>query len=552
MPKRAMPGMVLILFCANIFQPACVVAQHEAHQYETVELSFESNLTYANPYTDADVQVRFINDSKDTLWRPAFWDGMKTWKVRFASPETNGKWTWTTFCSDSTNKGLHMRPGRIAVTGATSANLPAANGTLKMSPGKRNLVFASGKPFLMVANTLWASPFRATTAQIEMAASHLQAEGFNTVLLAVIQTDINATGPDERNVEQGFKRAFNDLPSKHLNEINVSYFRYLDEIIRIYRSHGLVPVFAPLLHGYGWKGKQSIGNSVQPAEYVRYMKYLLGRYGSEAAMWLLSVDGGGYGPGIEDCGKMLEAMDCYHQPTGLHYSPCDDYIAGWAKDLLNKEFYCLHENKTHQDATWLNFQWAQTGHDGKHLYHKVNKMYDNLPVKAVADGESTYEGMNGAKAGLGWWQGEDAWNQLLHGGTMGVVYGAAGLWQWKITPGETGWETWTDQPKNWETAMDMEGSKYVGLIAKILQPYSLTDIERRWNIVKNNPVLTNGKLWICFLPAGGKIRFKKAMHHIHAKWIDPKTGNEINGEKPGQRIFRVAKGEPAVLIITKE
>ena len=34
-------------------------------------------------------------------------------------------------------------------------------------------------------------------------------------------------------------------------------------------------------------------------------------------------------------------------------------------------------------------------------------MYSNQPIKAVMDGESTYEGMGGGKHGLGWWQGED-------------------------------------------------------------------------------------------------------------------------------------------------
>jgi hypothetical protein len=124
-------------------------------------------------------------------------------------------------------------------------------------------------------------------------------------------------------------------------------------------------------------------------------------------MWLLSVDGSGLAPGIVECGEMLEEWDGYAQPTGLHYNPCDDFLAGWAVGLPDPERYCLHGNRTHQDA-WLDFQWAQTGHDGLHLYHKVEKMHDNRPTKAVANGEPTYEGMNGGKSGLGWWQGEEA------------------------------------------------------------------------------------------------------------------------------------------------
>jgi len=39
-------------------------------------------------------------------------------------------------------------------------------------------------------------------------------------------------------------------------------------------------------------------------------------------------------------------------------------------------------------------------------------------IKACLNGEPTYEGMNAGENGLGWWQGEEAWNQLLHGGTQ--------------------------------------------------------------------------------------------------------------------------------------
>jgi hypothetical protein len=59
--------------------------------------------------------------------------------------------------------------------------------------------------------------------------------------------------------------------------------------------------------------------------------------------------------------------------------------------------------------------------------------------KKHASRRATYEGMNAGRNGLGWWQGEEAWNQLMHGGTMESYYGAACLWQWKSTPDEPGW-----------------------------------------------------------------------------------------------------------------
>jgi hypothetical protein len=69
----------------------------------------------------------------------------------------------------------------------------------------------------------------------------------------------------------------------------------------------------------------------------------------------------------------------------------------------------------------------------------------------------------------------------MPGGTMGVVYGAAGLWQWKITRDEAGCETWTDQPLSWSEAAEMEGARYVGLVGTLLKGLDLTDIERRGN-----------------------------------------------------------------------
>ena len=399
-----------------------------------------------------------------------------------------------------------------------------------MSPKHRNLVQRSGKTFLVVGDTPWAIPFRATTEQVAIYAKDRQQKGFNTALLMTLQPDTKAEGPDARNTDQGFKRAFRDLSQGHLNQINIDYFQYFDGLVAQLIEHEIVPVYQPVFHGFGWKGLQVLGTTIAPEEYVRYTKYLLARYGSMPAIWLIAGDHDGNDPGVKESGEMLEAWDCYAQPVGLHYNPCDDYLAEWAKNDPSK--HCMHYNKTHQEAAWLDFQWAQTGHGGDHLYHKVERMYENLPTKAVANGEPTYEGMNNGQNGLGWWQGEEAWMQMMHGGTMGVVYGAAGLWQWKISPGETGWDAWTDLPMNWQGAMALEGSKYVGLVGKILDGYDLADIEKRWDLAKGKPLLAKeGEIYLAYLANGGEIEIENLPDDLNYHWIDPKTGRS---EKTGQ------------------
>ena len=168
------------------------------------------------------------------------------------------------------------------------------------------------------------------------------------------------------------------------------------------------------------------------------------------------------------------------------------------------------------------------------------------------NGESTYEGMGEGKLGLGWWQGEDAWNQLMNGGTMGVVYGAASLWQWKITPDEPGWPEWTNAPMSWRQAMDLEGGKYVAYISRAFKGFDFTDMEKRWDLTEGNkPLLSNeGVFYISYLDNGGTIKIKNVPDNLPYYWFDPRTGEFTDtGKTPVDRTFNAPGNEPWVLVI---
>ncbi len=517
-------------------------------QWTTYETVITSNTTYDNPYTDVDVSFHFSNKAGITMVRPAFWDGENTWKVRFCPPDSEGVWNWVSFASNKNDTGLHQRSGAFESTPYTGNDSLIKNGLLHMSQDHRNVVHRSGKSFLVVADTPWAIPFRATNEQVLTYAKDRQNKGFNTALMMTLQPDMKAEGPNERNTDQGFKRAFTDLENGHINKIDVAYFHYYDRLVNTLLEHGIVPVFQPVFHGFGWKGQQVLGPQIEPEEYVRYTKYLLARYGSRPALWLIAADHDGNDPGVRESGEMLQEWDAYEQPVGIHYNPCDDYVAEWAVNDPTKR--CMHYNKTHQEKQWLDFQWTQTGHGAEHQYHKVEKMYENLPVKAVANGETTYEGMNAGKNGLGWWQGEDAWMQLMHGGTMGVVYGAAGLWQWKIAPDETGWTSWADQPLSWKGALHLEGATYVGLLGKVLNNFDLTDIQKKWGLAEGKPLLAKeGNLYISYLNEGGEVTIKGLPENGNYQWYDPKTGNIKQFGKVSGPAFKAPDKNPWVLVV---
>jgi hypothetical protein len=520
-----------------------------APQWQEVELAFTVSAAVGNPYTDIDFHVLFVN-GPDTLLRPAFWDGGEVWKVRFASPVDQGIWNWQVQAEGEVIAPVEPRNGQLKAVPYTGENALLRHGLLRMSEGGRNVVHADGVPFLLVGDTPWALPWRATRETATVYARNRQERGFNAALLMTICPDRDAEGPDARDTEHGFARAFSDIRDGHINVINTAYFQYLDSLVSILIDHGIVPVHQPVFHGYGWKGQNVLGWNMVPEEYARFCQYLVARYGARPAFWLVSGDSHGTNAGVEEGGIAVEKWDAYRQPTGLHYSPFDDYRGDW----MEPDAY-LHYNKSFQDAPWLDFQWCQTGHGGAHLYHKVERMYDNQPVKAVANGEPTYEGIRDPANGAGWWQGEEAWMQLMSGGTMGVVYGAGGLWNWKITPEESGWPEWANSNVSWREAIELEGSRYVGLLARAFEGLDFADLEKRWDLAGGSPCLAKtGQLYVCYLPEGkADITLEALPSGLEVFWFNPLTGASEPGgtTTEGSRNFVSPKPGPMVLIAAR-
>src|SRR5690606_34440841 len=215
------PALFLILLGCNPENGGGTVAP----QWEQVEIVFESEYTYANPYTDIEMYVVFRGPKGEELLRPAFWDGGKTWKVRFASPTASGVWTWRSVASDTTDTGLHGRTGRLRATEYRGDNGLIRHGLLRMSPGRRNVVHADGTPFVVVADSPWSLTHRGTPESVTVYARDRQEKGFNAALLMSVMPDQHADGPRDRTAIGGFDRGFEDLSEGHLNQPNVAYFQ---------------------------------------------------------------------------------------------------------------------------------------------------------------------------------------------------------------------------------------------------------------------------------------------------------------------------------------
>jgi hypothetical protein len=72
-----------------------------------------------------------------------------------------------------------------------------------------------------------------------------------------------------------------------LQQLNPEYFQTFDKLVGILVAHGIAPVFQPVFHGYGWKGRTVAGNVVSATDYARYCRYLVARFGARPAIWLV-------------------------------------------------------------------------------------------------------------------------------------------------------------------------------------------------------------------------------------------------------------------------
>ena len=363
----------------------------------------------------------FTHDSGRQLRRPVFWDGGTTYRVRFASTQPEGEWQWSIH-TDQADHDFTPASGTL-LAGPPVQDHPhraLSRGFVRAHPQAAVSGTATGRPHSLSSTPLGQCPSVQRFPTSRRTPSDRQAKGFNAVFLMSVQPDMNARGPVGRNVDEGFEIGFHDLAEGRLTKINIEYFQYFDKIIDSLVDHGITPVLQPVFHGFGWKGLDVAGPVVS-ARGVRPLLPL--SRGALTALARRSTcpcgDGSGPSHRLRPAAGEIQAWDAYGQPTGIHYRP-------------------HHRNDEHQDAEWLDFQSCQTGHVGDHVPDRLATMWAQRPPKAIMNGEPSYEHSGRHGVAEGWWQGHEAWSNLCAGALMGVAYGAASLWPWRLHPDEPG------------------------------------------------------------------------------------------------------------------
>jgi hypothetical protein len=87
---------------------------------------------------------------------------------------------------------------------------------------------------------------------------------------------------------------------------------------------------------------------------------------------------------------------------------------------------------------------------------------------------------------------------------MGVGYGAASLWQWRLHPDEPGHAAYFLPPTPAGERPSTSKARYVGLVGKILDGLPLADAEPCWDVSTNaRGLLDPNVLYVGYAEHGG-------------------------------------------------
>ncbi len=218
-------GVTAIYFDDVVVKPVDYEAIKEpvtsAETWYANEAVFVSNKWYEDAYHDVTVDLKLTNGHV-TYTIPCFWDGGLIWRARFVCPSV-GTWTYTTECSDQTNKGLNNQTSTIECIEYTGAYDIYKHGfvTAKYNNATRQKYFtyADGTPFFYLGDTHW---------------------NFDSEPIDAFKTVVNKRTQQGFTVYQSESGANSSIFHKGFNSSSLITIQKLDEKFQYVAEKGLV------------------------------------------------------------------------------------------------------------------------------------------------------------------------------------------------------------------------------------------------------------------------------------------------------------------------
>jgi Protein of unknown function (DUF4038)/Domain of unknown function (DUF5060)/Putative collagen-binding domain of a collagenase len=464
-----------------------------------------------NPDPSIGLLVRLTAPSGKRHQVSAFWDGGRTWRVRFM-PDEVGTWRFRTIAYPD-YAGLNANTGSFICRKTKDTNPFLRHGALRVSNDGTHLEHADGTPFFWLGDTAWNGALLSKSEDWNTYLQDRVAKKFTAIQFVTTQW---RSAPTNLEGEVAFT-------GKEKVQLNPAFFKRMDARIDALNAQGLLAV--PVLL-WAIKGDENPGWYLPEDQAILLEKYLVARYGAHHVVWIPAGDTTYREANGEKWRRISRAVfdGTKHAPVVQHPQGMQSYA----------EFFRAEK--------WLSFIGYQSGHGDNdatlNWLHSgpISKEWQLAPPRPFINLEPPYEdhvAYHSKQRHTAYTVRRACYWSLLNAPTAGVTYGAHGIWSWETTPKEPLLHQGTGIAKPWFDALKLPGSEQMKFMHELFASLRWWELRPAPDLLVGQATAPahfiaaaktlRGEAALVYLPVGGTVTLTAKA--VKADWFDPRTGH---------------------------
>jgi len=431
-------------------------------KWDRFEHSFKSSIAYSNALQEASLRVVFTSPLGETNEVDAFWDGGKTWRVRF-SPAQPGRWKFRTACSDSANSGLHKQVGEFLCSAAIGLTRFERHGQVRVALDHRHFEHVDGTPFFWLADTIWNGARDAELRDWEFYAGIRASQRFSVAQWAV------APGDDAMG-----QSAYTGFPERIA--INPEFFKRLDAKLEVLTQAGILNAIAPILELQSEKGA-AVPLPDDQAELL--VRYIVARWGTEPVAWLVAVEGDSAGKNVGRWKRIGQAVfgSRRHAPVVLFPGQTQWLLDEFREEKWVDAFGYQSVTAITDDALKYTFTGPFAAEWKK---EPIRPMIPFTPCENGSIGQSGNRFSSDDVRRAAYWS-------LLVAPPAGISYSGQGVVNWDPAVGPKDEHTGVPDLALWRKALFMPAAKQMLHLARFMNSIDFWKLRPEQNFVASQP-----------------------------------------------------------------
>ncbi|HOC54524.1 MAG TPA: DUF4038 domain-containing protein [Verrucomicrobiota bacterium] len=530
-------ALALLLLTAALPAVQAAAKLELVPKWDRFEHAFKSSVAYANAVQEVVLKVVFTSPLGEATEVEAFWDGGRTWRVRF-SPDQPGRWSFRATCSDTANAGLHNQAGEFLCSAPIGMNPFRLHGPVRVARNHRHLEHADGTPFFWLADTVWDGARVAESRDWDFYAVTRARQGFTVAQWSV------APGEDARS-QSAWTGSLERIA------INPDFFQRLDARIGVLARAGLMSAIAPLLELQWSAGAAALPDS--QAELL--VRYIVARWGAEPVVWMLAFESDASASNLGRWKRIGQAVfgDRPRAPVVLFPGQTQWLLDEFRDEKWVDAFGYQSVTDVSDDA----LMWTVSG-----PFTTEWRKEPARPLIAFVPCENGAAPRSARRFGAADVRRAACWSLLL-APPAGISYCAEGLMNWDGTVGpRTAGETRGSGLPLWREALFLPGAEQVSHLAKFMDSIDYGALRPRARIVASQPGSQSPQRFIAgagtdpntlsvvYVPVDRTVELSPAALPASplVGWFNPRTGVRQAVTARGARFTTPAPGDWLLLI----